>query len=548
MDKDKQTIRIVAFSDWRTTSIEELIDIIKTINPKPDLILYAGDDIERFESLPTVIPKDQNKEYFSELANFSKHGLCYVLGNDCSPINKLIKYKHSNVFDVNDKPFVMGDFAIIGQEGAIFDDEKTEKGYGLILYKEREIYNHLIKASNSLDNKKLIVVSHCPPYGILDHAIRFGEKNIGSKSLYKFIQNRKPLLVICGHVHSQGGRETKLSNTVILNVASHDDQFARGNIAIIDIASNNFHVNWIKTRSNFELAFENSKDIEELSKNLRELQLTRYEKEYKYIIDAAHNFGKSFIADFPELFWSIRMSYHYSIKNIIELYKMGVRNAADIREEHVKKLIKTMPNGIFRYNVWQAYLREKAKMLKKPIIDVDANRTWIQNNKIAYFDSEYVNSENVVLYGFLVDNKIVQFDMTQKAEARKFVEELLMNKYKIFHYAGQDRQVLINLFDKKEKKVVANSIINVFFMLQKQLGLPIKTMNIHVVAAFLKYGKEINADNDGFSKLKQCEFILSLYKEKKQFRGTEDYKELLKTNKADLIDLKEIIDRVRKIK
>jgi len=39
---------LVAFSDYRTQSLEELLNFFKSIEPKPDVILYAGDDIERF--------------------------------------------------------------------------------------------------------------------------------------------------------------------------------------------------------------------------------------------------------------------------------------------------------------------------------------------------------------------------------------------------------------------------------------------------------------------------------------------------------------------
>lgn len=41
-------MRIIAFSDYRTQSLEELLKFFRSIEPKPDVILYAGDDIKRF--------------------------------------------------------------------------------------------------------------------------------------------------------------------------------------------------------------------------------------------------------------------------------------------------------------------------------------------------------------------------------------------------------------------------------------------------------------------------------------------------------------------
>ncbi len=41
-------LRLVAFSDYRAQDIELFIDELSKLQPRPELILYAGDDIERF--------------------------------------------------------------------------------------------------------------------------------------------------------------------------------------------------------------------------------------------------------------------------------------------------------------------------------------------------------------------------------------------------------------------------------------------------------------------------------------------------------------------
>lgn len=59
-----------------------------------------------------------------------------------------------------------------------------------------------------------IVVSHCPPHGILDKAGRlidaatmtFGnERHIGSPGLWEYIERFNPRLVVCGHCHESRG-------------------------------------------------------------------------------------------------------------------------------------------------------------------------------------------------------------------------------------------------------------------------------------------------------------------------------------------------------
>jgi Icc-related predicted phosphoesterase len=84
--------------------------------------------------------------------------------------------------------------------------------------------------------KKLIVVSHTPPYRVLDRALRFGQRNIGNRPLRRFLEsNSTVLLCVSGHVHSQGARSEQFGNALVVNAASHDGPRDPGRVAIIDI-------------------------------------------------------------------------------------------------------------------------------------------------------------------------------------------------------------------------------------------------------------------------------------------------------------------------
>jgi Icc-related predicted phosphoesterase len=239
------------FSDYRVQDIELLIEHIGKIEPQPDLILYAGDDINRFRP-------SRDRNLFEELASKARCGVCAVAGNDDRPsVTRRIRGRA--VFNVHLAPVTLGDYAILGLEGAPATHVRSirhahafgrgaaetivqlkEPGIGYLLYSEREASKHLNGQSRLAKSKKLIIVSHTPPHGVLDRAIRFSEdgreRPIGSRALRDFVQKKKnAVLVVCGHVHRCGGMHRAFGRTLVVNAASHDDEGALGRLAIIDL-------------------------------------------------------------------------------------------------------------------------------------------------------------------------------------------------------------------------------------------------------------------------------------------------------------------------
>ncbi|WP_252901414.1 metallophosphoesterase family protein [Vulcanisaeta sp. JCM 14467] len=75
-----------------------------------------------------------------------------------------------------------------------------------------------------------MLVSHYPPYGTnVDKA--WNGEHIGSKSVRKLIEDIKPLVVLCGHVHESRGID-KLGSTVIVNPGP----LASGYYAIVSVS------------------------------------------------------------------------------------------------------------------------------------------------------------------------------------------------------------------------------------------------------------------------------------------------------------------------
>ncbi|UXM84418.1 metallophosphoesterase family protein [Methanococcus aeolicus] len=670
MNKTENKLKMVVFSDLRTHSIEKCMEIIKDI--EPDIILYGGDDIDRFESLPKKTLKqiveqsfntfnkeciyyapfvkidrrssatlsdvavfyfkkekkkytkkeiinylsnyifnnsndfeirrmvrkmdnhgnkepplediknflekqiiyhiDKNegiggliyfsnkKEYFKKLAELSKYGLCFVLGNDNHPIYREIGIKHKNVYDVHTKPLVIGDFVIIGLEGA-----PTDIKFGYILsHDDKTVKKHLDNMANKYKNKKIIVLSHAPPYNILDYTIRFGEKHIGSKPLLEFIKEKKPLLVACGHVHREGGNDTLFENTHIINVASHDDNLSHGNMALIEIEENEIKTKWIKIPSNFELAVNSAKTGDELYNNLYELGVL-YERECKILRSAIEEFGDEFVSDFPSLCWNIKYKYGFSLSHVVELYRMGVKKPEDIKKEHAVKLVQKIKNGLSKLILKTAFSKVFAKEGELIILSNDLG--WLFEKKVAYLDVEYINSSNVVLYGFLIDGKIKQFSIGEEEGVVDLVNKLISEGYKILHYGGDDRNSILNLFRSRKIKLkpVKEAFINVCHKIKTQLAIPIQSKTLKDVCDYfdnsekkikrfeyklsdgriLTYEGTRPYDFDGMRKVEFCNKILEAYQNDVDFKNMEEYHLLKGTNEVDLYDLQKIVNNLR---
>ncbi len=193
---------------------------------KPDFILYGGDDISRFQ--------EECTNHFSQIAKLTRQSrVLAVAGNDDFILSKTV-FKSEDIIDLHYSSFSYDNFTFLGLEG-------STRGPGLLQYSEKEVGKHLEKQLKESNGKNLIVVlSHTPPYGTLDFGIRFadpvdGVEHIGSTALRDFVTKSQPVLVICGHAHSQGRRIDRIGRTSVLNIASHDSSGSAGNFALVEI-------------------------------------------------------------------------------------------------------------------------------------------------------------------------------------------------------------------------------------------------------------------------------------------------------------------------
>lgn len=204
-------LAVLAISDIRSQPLGDLLAHIGRMPDRPDLIAYAGDDAFRF--------REGSRNYFEELAAMSRFGLVAVVGNDDGPeARECIQGRH--VYEIHSRPIRIGDILVLGLEGA--PRRKDIANIGSPLYPEPAIMAHLEERS-ARHCGPIVVVSHPPPFKVLDRAMRFGDANIGSKALREFVRrDDRVQLVVCGHCHRQGGKVEQLHRAAVINAASHD--------------------------------------------------------------------------------------------------------------------------------------------------------------------------------------------------------------------------------------------------------------------------------------------------------------------------------------
>ena len=218
---------------------EKLAESLLQRNPKA--ILLAGDlqdyswnlgtDQNSLEQVKNLI---QNDPVFNLLNENSEIPVYYIWGNtdimdfekgneDKTPLtDKLRKwfdeyfnnfiYCHSTIRFLEDIP-------ILGYNDA---NKILETPSGKS-WDEPDLEHDLIPILDDLsptERKKLILLTHTPPRGILDFS-SLADHHIGSYYLRKIIDDYQPKLSVFGHVHYLGGYHSFVGRTQCLNVSSY---------------------------------------------------------------------------------------------------------------------------------------------------------------------------------------------------------------------------------------------------------------------------------------------------------------------------------------
>jgi len=516
------------------------------------------------------------ENFFKQLSEFSKYGLGFVYGNDDVP--GYIDYlKTDRVFFLDDEPVIIDDVAIIGLSDALdpsetrardYPEEATMFRFESYRRKEERAYEHLTRVAERFSDNRIILVSHSPPYGVLDFSMRFGQTNVGMMGIRNFVTERENVIVnICGHSHLNGGKVAHLKKTLVINVASHDDNFSRGNVALITIDHENINVKWYYVPSVVEeMLVKYNEHPDYYAERLKRIFGSRG---FPLILDHYINYGEKFLNSLPmlaKLYYSIRGATWCAV---ILLWDLGVRRLKDILlfqdklEEVFEKLKRECRlSGIFEANLRSGIYR-LISMQRNMIFIASEEIDMLTHPKRIIFDLEYIQrpegAYKVILYGFLKDENVRQYLFNEEDAVIEFVLRSLEEGYYFYHYGGADRRYLLDLLASKtdlSTRDLKNRFINVHYIISKSIGLPIDSYSLLEVVKCLidKIPKEdrpvckndvhsiLKKHVDGFFKLIMMNTILHKLGKGWKVNEITEIEQLKEANEVDLILLDYLIE------
>lgn len=170
----------------------------KTKSQNPDLLVCAG-DISMFEHGIGMILRKLNRLNKKVIIIHGNHEDDSTF-RKYSRIFRNITFIHKN-HHIEDNALFLG----FGGGGFSQRDKEFEN-----LANER--FKKIILENK---DKKIILVTHAPPYGTkLD---KLGKNHAGNKSIKNFIEKNKIDLHICGHLHENFGKEDRIKKTKLMN-------------------------------------------------------------------------------------------------------------------------------------------------------------------------------------------------------------------------------------------------------------------------------------------------------------------------------------------
>ncbi len=190
-------MRIIAFSDLHG-DIHSAEVIAKEIE-KFDLAIFCGDFStfnEGVEQVANAIGKAEN--------------LLVIPGNHETDKEVELVCKEYDWKFLHGRIFNYDDFTFCGCGGSSPTPFNTP-------FELDEDYLENILQDFKKNRNKIILITHCPPYNtLLDKT--FSGEHAGSKAIREFIEEKQPLLNICGHIHENEGKEDLLGRTRLICV------------------------------------------------------------------------------------------------------------------------------------------------------------------------------------------------------------------------------------------------------------------------------------------------------------------------------------------
>ena len=198
-------MKIISFGDVHEDT-SNLIKI-KSVLETADLIVISGD-------LTNCHGKAEAKKVLNAIREYNKNLLAQYGNMDKSEVNS---YLTTEGINLHGNGYIFGDVGVFGCGGSSPTPFNTPSEIS-----ETDIEKYLTDGYNKVKNAKWkIMVCHTPPKDTSTDVTRNGI-HVGSSTVRKFIEKRKPHVCISGHIHESRGKD-KIGDTIVLNAGMFRD-------------------------------------------------------------------------------------------------------------------------------------------------------------------------------------------------------------------------------------------------------------------------------------------------------------------------------------
>ncbi len=163
-----------------------------------DLFIILGND--DFRANEKIMHKNEKSIGYHYISNkyFSVDNELIILGYSFVPLTPF-KYKDWEKLDSNkESELVTRKDALM--QGVIHRTNSEEKISFSLSNRDDTIEHDLLKLFNEIKSKKIILVSHAPPFGT-NIDLTHNKKHVGSRALRKIIEKYAPFVSLSGHIH-----------------------------------------------------------------------------------------------------------------------------------------------------------------------------------------------------------------------------------------------------------------------------------------------------------------------------------------------------------
>lgn len=227
MNSMKRSLRILGLADLHDQT--KMIDTLR--DTAADFIAFCGDlhdDSYHSAAKPAAVA----------LAKLGMPVLIVPGNNDHKDVVRNL-WKEAGFTMLHRSSFRYEDYGFLGMGGMGMRNSNVLRQSANYYHQDEEVYDSLATGYREISgSSKIIVLTHQPPRGARDTV--YNGRSTGSISLYRFVREFQPELLLCGHIH-EGRGEAQIGRSRIINVG----EGRRGYAVLIEL-NDEIDVDWIE--------------------------------------------------------------------------------------------------------------------------------------------------------------------------------------------------------------------------------------------------------------------------------------------------------------